>query len=96
VPACVFGDTEKPSPKRIVAVRTMQPYNPLVAAMDILAACGENTFRIRARLQACRECCVLKAPSGAGAGNWTFTTGCYGSDEYSCRNYSRKDVFLLR
>ena len=39
-----------------------------------LAARGASEIRIRARLQACRKRCVMKAPSGAEGGDWTFAT----------------------
>jgi hypothetical protein len=35
----------------------------------VLAARGASTVRIRACLQACRSCCVVRAPSGAEAGD---------------------------
>jgi hypothetical protein len=38
-----------------------------------LATRSASAVRIRACLQACRKCRVMDAPSGAEAGDWSFT-----------------------
>ena len=61
-----------------------------------LAARGESALRIRARLQACHKCCVMKAPSGAGAGDWTFTTDCFGPASPFSSRKETEDSILWR
>src|ERR1019366_123673 len=48
----------------------------VVGSQRILAARVESKIRIRACLQACRQCRVMNAPLGAGFGRASFTTGC--------------------